>query len=277
MKKIILILIGLMLLTGTASAYGLYVNCSPKSIQVGETLKCSVDSDFPAGMTFDMVFYQSQYTATEVSRQSVTIQDNKQTQYKLFDTVGLPGGQYKMEIQFNGAEAPSLRSDSVTDQLITLIDRSDEITITSPVTQPLADALQISGSIAKGSNSGVELEVRGPDGKVFGPQWIGTKDNGRNGDGIFTQKVSVSGPGSYDVTFTDQKGFIGIKTFLVTAPATQAATTVPVKTSAPVTTRPMTTVPTPLPTATKSPLSPIAVIGALGLAGLIAVAASRKP
>ena len=270
MKKIILILIGIMLLSGTASAYGLYVNCSPKSIQVGETLKCSIESDFPAGMTFDMVFYQSQYTSTEIIRQSVTIQDSKVTQYKLFDTQGLPGGQYKMEIQFNGAEAPSLRSDSVTNQLITLIDRSNELTITSPVTQPIADALQISGSLKDGGNTGIQLEVRGPDGKVFGPQYIGSKTNARN-EGIFSQKVSVYSPGSYDVTFSDHKGFIGIKTFLVTAPVTLAKTTIPVTTAQVVTTKPVTTAPTPWPTATKSPISPVIVIGAIGIIGLAAV------
>ena len=275
MKKFILLLVGLMLLTGTASAYGLYVNCSPKSIQVGETLKCSIDSTLRAGTTFDMVFYQSGYTATEINRQTVTIQDNKQTQYKLFDTVGLPGGQYKMEIQFNSPGASSLSDDSVTNQLVTLIDRSAEITVTSPVTQPISNALQISGSITGEGNSGVQLEVRGPDGKVFGPQYIGTKGDVR-GDGTFTQTVSVTSPGSYDVTFTDHKGFIGIKTFLVTAPVTQAVTTKPATTTQPVTSRPVTTIPTPWPTATKSPLSPIAIIGALGIAGLIAAAASRK-
>jgi len=273
MKKIILILIGIMLLSGTASAYGLYVNCSPKSIQVGETLKCTIDSDFPAGMTFDMVFYQSGYTSTEIRREPVTIQDNKATQYKLFDTQGLPGGQCKMEIQFNGKEAPSLRTDSVTNQLITLIDRSGDLTITSPVTQPLADALHISGSLTNGGNSGVQLEVRGPDGKVFGPQYIGTKTNARNA-GIFSQKVSVYSPGSYEVTFTDHSGFIGIKTFLVTAPVTQAATTIPTTTARIVTTRPATTAPTPWPTATKSPSSPFIVIGAVGIIG-IAIAANR--
>ncbi len=269
MKKIILILIGILLLSGTASAYSLYVNCSPKRIQVGETLKCSIDSTLPAGRTFDMVFYQSQYTSTEINRQTVTIQDNKATQYKLFDTQGLPGGQYKMEIQFNSPGSSSLSDDSVTNQLITLIDRSGELTITSPVTQPLADALQISGSLTNGGNSDVQLEVRGPDGKVFGPQYIGTKTNPRN-DGIFSQKVSVFGPGSYDVTFTDHNGFIGTKTFLVTAPVTQAATTIPVTTTARVvTTKPVTTSPTPWPTTSKSPLSPIVVLGALGIVSIV--------
>lgn len=274
MKTIILILIGIMLLSGTVSAYGLYVNCSPKNIQVGETLKCSIDSTLPAGRTFEMVFYQSQYTSTEISRQTVTIQDSKATQYKLFDTRGLPGGQYKMEIRFNSPGSSSLSDDSVTNQLITLVDRSGDLTITSPVTQPLADALQISGTLTNGGSSGVQLEVRGPDGKVFGPQYIGTKSNARN-EGIFSQKVSVYGPGSYDVTFTDQNGFIGIKTFLVTAPVTQAVTTIPTTTARIVTTRPTTTAPTPWPTTpTRAPSSPFVVIGAVGMIG-IAIAARR--
>ena len=45
-------------------------------------------------------------------------------------------------------------------QLPILIDRSNEITITSPMTQALVDALRIEGSITKIGNEGVQIEVR---------------------------------------------------------------------------------------------------------------------
>ena len=90
MKRILLIALCLASIVGTASAYGLYLDC-PASIQVGLPLKCSIDSDLPAGNTFDLVMYHSQYTATEISRQSVTIQEDKNTQYRLFETAGSPG------------------------------------------------------------------------------------------------------------------------------------------------------------------------------------------
>ena len=274
MKRILLIALCLACIVGTASAYGLYLDC-PASIQAGLPLKCSIDSDLPAGYTLDLVLYRSDYTATELSRQSVTIQEDHNTQYRLFETQGLPGGMYKVEMQLKttGGEA-SLRSDSVTYKLVKVLDRSSEITITSPVTQTLEEALRIEGSVDKLSNEGVQIEVRGPEGRIFGPQYIGTKTEIKNDAGTFTYKVPVTGPGTYEVSFSDSKGFIGIKTFVVANPPTPEPTTV--ATTVPVTTtRPPTTLPTPLPTTTQSPLPLPLVLGALAVAGLTAVAMKR--
>jgi hypothetical protein len=274
MKRIILLALCLMFIAGTASAYQLYLSC-PESVQVGLPLKCSVDSNFPAGTTFDVVFYQSGYTATPISRSSVTIQENHATLYQLIDTKGLPGGQYKVEVQFYGTEEGKLSSDSMTWQLPKLLDRSADITITSPMSQTVDEALRIEGSILKLGNAGVEIEVRGPDGRVFGPQYIGTKEDLRSGAGVFTQKVTVSRPGEYDVYFRENADeFIGIKTFTVLAPATPAPTSVP-PTSA-VTTRPPTTIPTALPTTTQSPLSPVSVLAALSVGGVVAAVMAKR-
>ena len=268
MKKIILIALCMMCVVGTASAYTLILDC-PDSVQVGLPLKCSIDSDFPAGTTFDVVMYQSGYTATPLRRQSVTIQENHATQYQLLDTLGLPGGQYKVEIQFIGADEGRLSTHSRTLELPILIDRSGEITITSPMTQNTDEALRIEGSIAKIGNDGVNIEVRGPDGSIFGPQYIGTKLHLQSGAGEFTYKVTVTKPGEYDVYFKDVKGYIGVKTFTVVAPATPVPTTVP--TTVPVTTRPPTTVPTSLPTTTQSPMSLLPIGAALLVVSLVFV------
>jgi hypothetical protein len=274
MKRILLIALCLACIVGTASAYGLYLDC-PKSLQAGLPLKCSIDSDLPAGYTADLVIYRSEYTATELSRQSVTIQEDHNTQYRLFETQGLPGGMYKIELQLKttGGEA-SLRSDSVTYKLVQILDRSSEITITSPVTQTLEEALRIEGTVDKLSNEGVQIEVRGPEGRIFGPQFIGTKTEIKNNAGIFTYKVPVTSPGTYEVSFSDSKGFIGIKTFQVAKPPTPEPTTV--ATTVPVTTtRPPTTLPTPLPT-TQSPLPLPVVLGALAVAGLLATTTQKR-
>jgi hypothetical protein len=271
MKRILLIALCLASIVGTASAYGLYLDC-PASIQVGLPLKCSIDSDLPAGYTLDLVMYRSVYTSTELSRQSVTIQEDQNTQYRLFETEGLPGGMYKIEMQLKttGGEE-SLRSDSVTYKLVNVIDRSSEITITSPETQSLEDALRIEGSVEKTSNEGVQIEVRGPEGRIFGPQYIGTKTDVKNDAGIFTYKITVTSPGTYEVSFSDPKGFIGIRKFTVEAPPTSTPATV--ATTVPVTTiRPVTTLPTPLPATTQSPLSLVTVIGVLAVAAMVAVA-----
>jgi hypothetical protein len=245
------------------------------SVQAGLPLKCSIDSDFPPGTTFDIVFYQSVTTATEVSRQSLTIQEDKITQYKLLDTKGLPGGNYKVEVQYHGADEPRLRSDSVTMQLVKLIDRSKEITITSPLTQSPDAALRIDGSIAKLGSNGVKVEVRGPDGVLFN-NWIGSKELVQSGDGTFSKQVSVTGPGEYEVGFTDAKGYIGTVTFQVMAPATQVVTTIPTTTPVVKTTKAPTTVPTPWPTATQSPLSPITALISIAGAGLSAVFVMKR-
>jgi hypothetical protein len=276
-----------MCIAGTASAYQLYLKC-PKDktstdkvdeIQVGLPLTCSIDSNFPAGTTFDIAFYQSQYTATLISKQPVTIQENHNTQYKLIDTQGLPGGTYKIEIQFIGADEPRISSDSITTQLVKLIDRSGEIEITSPMIQSTDDALRIEGEIYKGGSDGVEIEVRGPDGRIFGPQWVGTTNDIKNGAGKFTKKVVITTPGSYDVDFKDAKGYVGTITFTVEAPATQTTTVIPTTTAPAVvktTKTPAAAAPTPWPTATQSPVSPLTVLCAAGLAGLVVVLHHRK-
>ena len=235
-------------------------------------IKCSLDSDFPAGTTFDLVLYQSQYTATEIKDQPVTIQANQNTQYFVTDTTGLPGGNYKLEVQFNGPEQPQLRTGSITLQLITIVDRSGDIDITSPMSQNLDEALRIEGDIKKGGNDGVQIEVSGPDGDVFGPQWIQTKSDLRTGAGVFTQQVTVNTGGDYKVDFSDSNGFIGEKVFTVVAPTT-APTAVTTGAAAVVrTTRPVTTLPTPWPTTTpQSPLPVIVPICALACAGILAV------
>lgn len=279
MKRIILLALCLMCIAGTASAYQLYLKCPSdkpeisdkvSKIQVGVPLKCSIDSNFPAGTTFNIVFYQSQYTATEISSQPLTIQEAKTTQYKLIDTVGLKDGTYKIEVQFVGADEPRLSSDSKTVQIVELVDRSDEIEITSPMTQKVEDALRIEGSIYHLGSDGVQIEIRGPDGRIFGPQYIATTGEIRDGSGKFTKKVPVTTPGEYDVDFSDANGYIGQVTFMVTGAETAATTAIPTTTSVITRTqKPDTTIPTPWPTTTpESPISPFTVLCAAGLAGL---------
>jgi hypothetical protein len=273
MKRILLIALCLACIVGTASAYSLTLDC-PATIQVGLPLKCSIDSNLPAGNTFDLVLYHSEYTATEISRQSVTIQEDKNTQYRLFETQGLPGGMYKVEVQNLKRGEEGLSSDSVTYKLVKVIDRSNEITITSPVSQDPEEALRIEGSIDKLGNEGVQIEVRGPEGRIFGPSYIGTKEDIKNGAGVFTYKVTVSSPGMYEVSFSDTKSFIGIKKFTVAAPPTSVPTTVP--TIVPTTTPPPSTLPTPLPPVTQSPLPLPVVLGALIIAGLLTITAVKR-
>jgi len=273
MKRIILIALCLLCIVGSASAYQLYLRC-PESVQIGLPLNCSVDSNFPAGTPFEFVFYQSSaYTATPLSRQNATIQKNHATIYQSFDTKGLQGGQYKVEALLSRADEQKLSSDSTTWQLPKLIDRSGDITITSPLSQTFDEALRIEGSITKAGDKGVEMVVMGPDGVVFGPQEIDTKLYTRDGAGEFTQQVTVTQPGEYDVTFKDAKGYVGVKTFKVVAAVIPIQTTVPTTT---VTTLPPITALASSPTTTQSPLSPLTIIAVLSITGLISVIINKR-
>ena len=219
MKRIMFIALCLIGITGSASAYQVYLSC-PESVQAGLPLNCSVDSNLPAGTAFDLVFYKSVYLESPFSSMSFVIRGDHATLYQSFGTKGLPGGPYKVEVRFSGPEEGKLSSDSVTLRVPELIDRSGEITITSPLSQAFDEALRIEGSVTRLGNKGVDIEVRGPDGFVFGPQYTSTKVDFRTGAGVFTRRVAVSRPGTYDVYFRDAEGYIGMKTFSVIAPAT---------------------------------------------------------
>lgn len=269
MKKILLLVFLLLCIAGPASAYCVYLDC-PATIQAGQQLKCSVDSNFPPGTTFNLALYQAGYTSTLIKSIPVTIQADKKTQYINYDTTGFPGGVYKAELTYSSAIEPC--SDSKESLQVEIIDRSADVEITAPLTQSLDNALRVEGKLKNGGNNGVEIEVSGPDGRIFGPQWIGTKNNIQDGAGIFTQKVTVKSGGEYSVEFTDSKGFVTTKTFTVTAP-TVATTAVPMTTVAPVRTKTtMTTAPTPWPTTTaQSPLSPLSGVCGLAGAGLLVI------
>jgi hypothetical protein len=271
MNRIILIALCLLSFAGTASAYQIYLSC-PGSVQVGLPLNCSVDSNLPAGTTFDVVFYQSVYLAAPFSHMSYVIQDNHATMYQSFDTKGLPGGIYKVEVRFSGSEDGKLSSDSITLQVPGLIDRSGDITITSPLSQTFNEALRIEGSVIRLGNKGVEIEVRDRNGVVYGPQYISTNVDFRSGAGVFTQRVVATQPGMYDVYFRDVDGFIGVKTFNVIAAVNSSPATVP---ETMVITPRSTTASATVPDTTQSPLSLVPVIAALTVVGLLSVIMAR--
>ena len=251
----------------------LYLRC-PESALVGLPLNCSVDSNFPVGTPVDIVFYRSSaYTSTPLSRQSITIQENHATLYQLFDTKGLSGGQYKVEALLSRTDEEKLSTDSMTWQLPRLIDRAGEITITSPTSQTLNEALRIEGAMMKAGDRGVEIEVRGPDGVVFGPRWIDTKLLIQDGSGEFAYRVTLTHSGDYDVSFRDTQGYVGVKTFKVVPAVTPVLTAVLTTTG---TSQPPTTAPAPSPATTQSPLSPLASIVVLSITGLISVIIDKK-
>ncbi len=283
----LLFLLSMVLIVGSASAYELIITC-PDSLPVGAPLSVTGTTSYPAGTTFDMVFSSTGQTGQQIASVPVTVSGDKnengdRTINVIFDTTGLSGGQYKVEARPRGDAAGSLSSSSQTLRIVQLIDRSGEIHITSPLNQRIPNALLIEGYIDNVANSGVQINVVGPQGGVFGPAFIGTQTRGGGNAGYFSKNIAVDQEGNYYVTFTDsQEEYIGQKMFTVngplptiTSPVTPEQTTVTTATETPYPTfTPVVT--TVAPTPTKSPEPVFGILAGLCGAGFLVSGKFRK-
>jgi hypothetical protein len=212
MKKIVLLVMGLLFLPVIAIAYQVNID-APETLTVGKPLVVTGVTTFPPGMSVDVVLYYQLTTTTEIKRQVVSVRPDR-TFKVVFDTTGLKTGTYKVEVPVNGM------GNSVTMRLVQIVDRSTEIQMDSPFYQQFSGTLVVAGTIKGDENSGVQVEVIGPDNSVvFGPQFVNT-----NYEGAFSTEVPINIPGEYEVSFTDAKGFIGTRIITATAPQTPVAT-----------------------------------------------------
>ena len=211
MKKIVLLAMGLLFLPMIAIAYQVNID-APETLTVGKPLIVNGITTFPPGMAVDVVLYYQLTTTTEIKRQVVGVRPDK-TFKVVFDTTGLKTGTYKVEVPVNGM------GDSVTMRLVRIVDRSDEIQMESSVNQQFSGILLVAGTIKGDENSGVQVEVFGPDNSVvFGPQFVNT-----DYEGAFSTEVPITIPGEYEVSFTDAKGFIGTRVISATGQQTMVA------------------------------------------------------
>jgi len=214
MIKIVLLFLGLLFLTGIASAYQVNID-APDSLAVGKPLVVTGTTTIGVGTPIDVVLYHQLTTTTQIKRNIVYVQSDK-TFRTIFDTTGLKPGTYKVEVP-----TPS-HGDSVSMRLVTLFDRTEDIDLTSPVSQSFSGKIYVAGSIEGNENSGVQIEVIDPSGYVvFGPQYVNT-DNAAH----FTAEIAIPEPGSYEVSFTDVNGYIGSRTITSIGSAATAVTAV---------------------------------------------------
>lgn len=215
MKKIVLLLLGLLFLSGWVSAYLVNID-APDSLAVGKPLVVTGTTTIGVGTPIDVVLYHQLTTTTEIKRKIVYVQSDK-TFKTIFDTTGLKPGVYKVEVP-----TPS-QGDSVSMRLVTLFDRSEEIDLTSPLNQSFSGKIYVTGDIKGDENSGVQIEVIDPSGLVvFGPQYVNT-DNAAH----FSAVITITDPGSYEISFTDVKGYIGSRTVTSLGPATSVVAVTP--------------------------------------------------
>lgn len=223
MKKIVLIVVGLFFLSGFVSAYQVNID-APVSLSIGKPLIVTGTTTLGVGTPIDVVLYFQLTTTTEVGRKIVYVQSDK-TFKTFFDTTNLKKGTYKVEVPAN-----QLGSSSESTRLVQLIDRSDDIYLTSLSRQAFNGNIYVAGTIRGGENSGVQVEIIGPsDTVVFGPSYVNT-----NNAGGFASDVSITEPGDYEVSFTDSKGYIGTRTITVTGDSAIKVTPVVTATTYPV-------------------------------------------
>jgi hypothetical protein len=205
MKKIVLLMMGLFFLTGIGSAYRVNID-APDTLAIGKPLIVNGTTTFGIGTPIDVVLYYQLTTTSEIKRKIVYVQSDY-TFRGVFDTTGLKTGMYKVEVPTNGM------SDSVTMRVVYLVDRSDDIQLSSSTTQNFKGKISVIGAIKGDENSGVQIEVIGPDNSVvFGPRYINT-----NYQGTFTTEVPITEPGDYEVSFTDARGYVGKRIFTINA------------------------------------------------------------
>lgn len=217
MYKLVLPVLGLIFLSGVASAYQIDID-APSTLTVGKPLIVNGTTNFGIGTPIDVVLYRQLTTTTELKRRIAYVQSDH-TFRVVFDTSGLEKGTYKVEVPASGL------GDSVNTRLVELIDRSDEISLSPGVNpQEFTGTLVISGTLENNENSGVQIEVSGPGGdRIFGPKYVPTDPRG-----TFSISVLIPVGGDYAVSLTDTQGYIGERTITVTggpAATTQATLT----------------------------------------------------
>ncbi|MGA2918546.1 hypothetical protein [Methanoregula sp.] len=245
MKKIVLLVLGLLFLSGWVSAYQVNID-APDSLTVGKPLIVTGTTTFGVGTPIDVVLYYQLTTTTEIHRNIVYVQSDK-TFKSVFDTTDLKKGTYKVEVPANGL------GDSINMRVIQLVDREDDIYLVSPLNQSFSGKIYIAGNINGDENAGVQIEVTDTDGLlVFGPQYVNT-----NNAGNFAADIPISQTGDYDVSFTDARGFIGTRTISVVEQLSPASSSIVTQTTAfPSVSTPFAASEPPQ-TATPAPSSPI--------------------
>lgn len=220
-RVVLVVLLCLTFATSLAQAYELTID-APTTLQRGMPLIVNGTSNIPPGTSIEIILSKSGHTVEEIARKTVTLQANQEFSV-VFDTVDLSRGIYKVEVppisgyRYLGA--------SETLRVIELIDRSDELRFSAPLTQEMDGTLDVRGSIYGLKNTGVQIEATGPgDEVVFGPDYVSTKS-----DGTFELSIPITDPGIYNVSFTDYKGFVGkvsVTVFDIPEPTTLPTTVV---------------------------------------------------
>ncbi|HZD42741.1 MAG TPA: hypothetical protein VE134_01655 [Methanomicrobiales archaeon] len=258
-EKILLgFLVGLLMVSAASAA--LVTLQAPTSVDAGDTLTLTIDNTVKAGTTTDLVLYSADYTKREINRWSITFQGKPYT--KTISTEGFAKGIYRFELV--DPTGDTFGGSSKTWAQFEVINRSSELTITTPSSQLFDGTLNIAGSVKDLEDRGVQITVENGNGVVFGPEYIASTSNG-----AFMKEVPITEAGAYRVRFDDYKGYITTLQFIVYPVANE--TTVPTTVAPTPTTPESTTIPTQTATPTSTPQTPLPATLALLAIGFAAM------
>ncbi|UUX92350.1 hypothetical protein [Methanoplanus endosymbiosus] len=224
MKKICWILLIAAAAICTGSAYVMNYDM-PATVYEGDMIIAEGTSTLPAGITMELVLYSNSNSIIEVDRQSFVIQEGGDWSVS-FDTTGLKTGQYKLEVPKGYKE--DLGGSSDITKIFTIVDRSDEIFLTSPTEQKFNGILEIEGRSTTRGDSGIEIMAKNDYGTVFPREWVST-----DSAGSFSLDIPVYKEGTYQVYFYDPKGVISHTEYYLIPSSPTAAPTVPGSTEKP--------------------------------------------
>jgi hypothetical protein len=205
----------------------------PKPYPAGEILYVNGTSNLPPGFSTEVALSRLK-TSGYITHIPITIQGDGSFSFTV-DTRTLKEGTYRLEV-VEKTEFP-YGSSSINWIFFDVIDRRDELTVTSPLTQDFDGTLDVTGSISTVGGQGLQLEVQQGGKTVYGPEYIST------GNGAFDASVPIDTAGTYTVTLKDATEYVWTMSFSVNAPAPTTTLTPPPTTS-------VTTIPPAARTAT---------------------------
>ena len=270
MKRILACLLAAAFLCTAVQAYIITFD-APVELRAGVPIEVTGTTNFPDGTQFDIILYKAQFTTPAVIDRRMIIVDPGKNFSASFPTTNLEAGAYKIEIQFLKDPGSSLGSSSVIMRQVSLIDRSGEIVLKAPVDQTLEEALLIEGYIPNIGVATITLRIDGPGGFTIPDRNIRTTTTLAGKDGHFSEKIAVTEPGNYYVSFSDAKGFITQIRYPVTSASPGSTTPIPEEIGSG---EPRDEETPRIPATPIIPLAPFVIIG--GLAAAAAVAARKK-
>ena len=204
MKKIALLIIMLAALVCCSSAYIISFEV-PAEVNLGDTIVIEGTSTINPGVTMTIVLYSQKVSIQELERKSFVIQSDGSWRVN-FETDKLSKGRYKFEIP--ETSDVGLGPSSTKTAFFEIIDRSDQIFVSSPPTQDYNGYLSVAGRSTTRGNMGVQIKVESKNDEIMPTTWISTDTGGH-----FSKDVAIPGPGTYYVYFYDNKGFITMQEF----------------------------------------------------------------